>query len=195
MPTPLATPTPEPTKSPAPTATMVPAESSEPKCGENFILKYDECICDERQNFILRGGNCYPICGTEAASPDSICVCPDKYEKDDFGNCQPKCDKKTSDLIGDKCLPKPRKHEKRVINGDVVDYICEPGYEYDKNRVCQKKETMSKSKIIDQCYDNGKRFWFIIYDNGTKVCNEDGKIWDCPNESCREINKRNKNKL
>lgn len=182
VPTPLATPTPEPTKSPTPvptptstpsptktpipTATTVPAESPEPKCGENFILKDDECIC-ERESFILRGGNCYPVCGTKAAFPDSSkCICPYGYEKNDFGSCSKRCtmkyahlskfgececdenfikknsecicNEKDDELIGDKCLHKPGKHEKRVINGDVVDYICEPGYEYDKNRVCQK---------------------------------------------------------
>lgn len=151
--TPLATPTPtptaapEPTRSPAPTSTPVPTQSPEPECRENFILEGDECIC-ERESFILRGGNCYPVCGTAEALSDSICVCPDEYEKDDFGNCQPKCDKKTSDLIGDKCLPKPGKHEKRVINGDVFNYICDPGYKHDKNNICQKdtKEPVDNPK-------------------------------------------------
>lgn len=182
MPTPLATPTPtptstpSPTKTPIPTATTVPAESPEPKCGENFILKDDKCIC-ERESFILRGGNCYPVCGTKAAFPDSSkCICPYGYEKNDFGNCSKRCtmkhahlskfgkcecdenfiekndgcicDKNESNLIGDKCLLKPGEHEKRVINGDDVNYICDPGYKRDKNNICQEdtKEPVNKPK-------------------------------------------------
>lgn len=174
---------PEPTKSPVPTVTPVPAESPEPKCKENFIVENGECICN-RKNFILRGGNCYPECGIEAAFPDSSkCVCPDGYVKNDFGNCSKRCtvkhthlskfgececdenfiekngrcicNEKDNELIGDKCLLKPGKHEKRVINGDVVDYICESGYEHDKDKICQKV-TSKRTGLLELLFGDSR---------------------------------------
>lgn len=189
VPTPLATPTPTPTiapaptRSPVPTSTSVPTQSHEPECRENFIVENGECICD-RKNFISRGGNCYPICGTEAALSDSsLCVCPDGYEKNDFGNCSKRCtmkhahlskfgkcecdenfiekngrcicDEKESDLIGDKCLLKPGKHEERIINGDDVKYRCKPGYEYDKDKICQKV-TSKKPGLLEWLFGDSR---------------------------------------
>ncbi len=120
------------------------------------------------------------------------CECDENFiEKN--GRCI--CDEKESDLIGDKCLLKPGKHEERIINGDDVDYRCESGYEYDKNRFCKKEKTMPKSRPIEQCYDKNKGFWLIIYDNGTRVCNNNGNIKECPKKSCSKINKQNENKL
>ena len=242
VPTPSVTPTPklmgtsEPTevtkstKSSVPTATPVPTQSFEPKCGENFILKNDKCICDE-VNFVLRGGNCYHKCGAEKTSPDDLCVCPDGYEIDTYNkNCRKKCmeyaylsdvtgecicnenfikkddecicDERDSDLIGGKCLLKPGEHEKRVINGDIVDYICEPGYKHDKDKFCQKVISKKRglwgwlfAKRPEQCYNEKKDYWLNRYENGTATCRRNGQIWDCSNKSCKEINKRNKNKL
>lgn len=216
--------------SPAPTSTPVPTQSLEPECRKNFVLRNGECICDGA-NFVLRGGNCYHKCGEEKISPDDICVCSDGYEKNDFGNCSKKCtikhthlskfgececdenfiekdgkcicDEKESDLIGDKCLLKPGEHEERIINGDNVKYSCKPGYDYDINRFCQKKEdgSINKKQSVwqrflakkpEQCYDKEGGYWFSRYENGTALCRRSSRVWNCPDESCKKINKRNK---